>query len=247
MDKYIFIEGFSTDKVLEEKEEMLRRLPGYRVEKALKIKNKEAMAQSIVAGRLLVNAVSQKLCISEEETVRLLDSESHSVEDRRIVSGGSANMAPDNTIYYSISHSGEKVAIAISSDKIGVDIECKDDKNFRVTKRMFSEEEIEYIGDSQQRFRWIWTIKEAFLKCTGEGIVVPLNSFGERIFKYPDGEDNKIIEDIVEIKVYGKDICERRLSGEIISRGYEMAGRRYRFYTYDVSTEYAFTVCVDII
>ena len=51
MDKYIFIEGFSTDKVLEEKEEMLRRLPGYRVEKALKIKNKEAMAQSIVAGR----------------------------------------------------------------------------------------------------------------------------------------------------------------------------------------------------
>ena len=37
MDKYIFIEGFSTDKVLEEK--------------ALKIKNKEAMAQSIVTGR----------------------------------------------------------------------------------------------------------------------------------------------------------------------------------------------------
>ncbi|MCR5104707.1 MAG: hypothetical protein K6B68_09680 [Eubacterium sp.] len=132
MNKYIFIEGFSTDKVLEEKEEMLRRMPGYRVEKALKIKNKEAMAQSIVAGRLLVKTVSQKLCISEEESVRLLDSESHSVED------------------------------------------------------------------------------------------------------------------IIEIKVYGEEIFEKRLSGEIISRGYEMAGRRYQFYTYDVSTEYAFTVCVDI-
>ena len=82
-----------------------------------------------------------------------------------------------NIIYYSISHSGEYVAAAISDRSIGVDIEQKDDKDFKITNRMFTPEEIAYIGNDQRRFRDVWTTKEAFLKCTKEGLSVPLNSF----------------------------------------------------------------------
>ncbi|MBP3717896.1 MAG: 4'-phosphopantetheinyl transferase superfamily protein, partial [Eubacterium sp.] len=78
---------------------------------------------------------------------------------------------------YNISHSGEYVAVAVSDEVVGVDIECKKDNDFKVTKRCFEAEAIEYISGDQSRFRDVWTVKEAFLKCKGIGISVPLNSF----------------------------------------------------------------------
>ena len=78
---------------------------------------------------------------------------------------------------YNISHSGDYVAVAVSDEVVGVDIECKNDNDFKVTKRCFEAEAIEYISGDQSRFRDVWTVKEAFLKCKGIGISVPLNSF----------------------------------------------------------------------
>ena len=82
--------------------------------------------------------------------------------------------------YISISHSMNYAAAAVADSPIGIDVEEKSDKDFRVTKRVFSEPEKERVFSSDcpdDEFRKIWTEKEAYLKCTGEGITVPLQSF----------------------------------------------------------------------
>lgn len=126
--------------------------------------------------------------------------------------------AASQIVYFNISHSGDYVMAAVSDRPIGVDVEFKEDKDFRVTKRMFSDGEREYIGDNQKRFRDVWTVKEAFLKCTGDGIVVPLNSFTT-------------------------DYNRKRVQ-KIVSTGYKMENKEYYVRTERIDGEnYSFSVC----
>ncbi len=121
---------------------------------------------------------------------------------------------------FSISHSGEYVAVVVSDSRVGIDIEYKTDKDFKVTNRMFATEDIDYIGKEQKRFRDVWTVKEAFLKCTGEGISVPLSSFTT---DYSYIEENGI--------------------GSIVSRGYELKGDYYLRTVRLDEDAYSLTLC----
>ena len=78
--------------------------------------------------------------------------------------------------FFNISHSREFVCMAISQDKIGVDIE----KNSRfeyengklklaLAKRITSNDELFYITTSKD-LSLVWTLKESLLKCLGVGI-----------------------------------------------------------------------------
>ena len=250
----IFIDRFDTEKILREKSELLRLLPKYRVEKAQKFKNDNAMCESIAAGRLLVKAVAEFLESGfirseskykkpdkleyeniERLAITILESENHSEDDRIINFSGIDNIS-NKILYYNISHSGQYAVVAVSDNRIGIDVEYKDDKDFKITKRMFCEEEISYIGDSQDRFRQIWTIKEAFLKCTGKGIAVPLNSFTAQF-----NETDKIIDyNFIDNE---NDSMTPVTSGEIVSKGYELSGHRYHFDTFHNKKGYVLTVC----
>ena len=66
--------------------------------------------------------------------------------------------------------------LAVSDSEIGVDIECKTDPGRRVTERFFTEAEKSYVRNDDD-FRRIWTMKEAFIKCLGKGLSIPLRSF----------------------------------------------------------------------
>lgn len=71
---------------------------------------------------------------------------------------------------------------------IGFDVEEFRDHSLNVAKRCFCEGEYKYIinGDLEneiKRFFQIWTMKEAYLKATGTGISVPMNSFEVNPFK----------------------------------------------------------------
>lgn len=75
--------------------------------------------------------------------------------------------------FVSISHSGDMVAVALSSLPVGVDIEklgVRFDFN-RLASRFFADGELQYFLESPTEYRFleIWTKKEAYSKITGRG------------------------------------------------------------------------------
>ncbi len=74
-----------------------------------------------------------------------------------------------NERYISISHSKEDVLVGINKKPIGVDIEVIRPFEKKLIKRYFTPEEAEFI-DTEEKFFLVWTVKEAFLKLTGEGL-----------------------------------------------------------------------------
>ena len=76
--------------------------------------------------------------------------------------------------------------LAYGDVPLGVDIEqIRGKENLRVARRCFTEREYAYVSGqkevddslSAERFFYLWTMKESYLKLTGDGISVPLNSF----------------------------------------------------------------------
>ncbi|MDL2225113.1 4'-phosphopantetheinyl transferase superfamily protein [Eubacteriales bacterium OttesenSCG-928-M02] len=75
--------------------------------------------------------------------------------------------------HFNISHSGAVVVVAVSPHPVGVDVEMLRSPKDRVAQRMFSQEEYEgYLEatDKERRFFQLWTLKESYAKCLGEGI-----------------------------------------------------------------------------
>lgn len=89
--------------------------------------------------------------------------------------------------YISISHSNELAVCAISDTEIGIDIQVIQDRGTELAKRFFSEDENEFILKSLNPvmdFYRIWTMKESYVKMTGQGIS---RGFGNMsVFKVKD-------------------------------------------------------------
>ncbi len=86
-------------------------------------------------------------------------------------------------LYFNISHTRGFVACVLARREVGVDVEAADRRvNFRVADRFFAPEETEVVTaapyrDKARTFFRFWTLKEAFIKATGEGLARPLDSF----------------------------------------------------------------------
>lgn len=99
---------------------------------------------------------------------------------------------------FNISHSGDFVVCAIDNKPIGIDIEkIKHIEYKEIAESFFSSSEFEYIGkaDSEielNKFYEIWTLKESYIKCCGQGLSIPLKSFSIDKDKY---ENIKVIID----------------------------------------------------
>ena len=91
---------------------------------------------------------------------------------------------PDHSeIHFNWSHSGRMICLAISSTEIGVDVEKIRDARLAVANRFFTAQECRLIQGAApkaqgQIFTEIWTAKESFIKCTGEGLSRGLSTFG---------------------------------------------------------------------
>ncbi len=82
-------------------------------------------------------------------------------------------------IYFSLSHSGDFLALAVSDREIGIDIEKIREAKENLIRRVCSENEIKKIYSSENPdrvFTEIWTKKEAYLKALGTGIDRKLSS-----------------------------------------------------------------------
>ncbi len=84
-------------------------------------------------------------------------------------------------VYFNMSHSGKMVACAISDMEIGVDVEFNDPSiDLNIAKNYFFNEEYESIMKSDNPsddFFNYWVLKESYMKYTGLGFNLSLDSF----------------------------------------------------------------------
>lgn len=90
-------------------------------------------------------------------------------------------------VHFNISHSGDYVMCAVSTEEIGCDVEAVSEKtaerDLRIAERFFRKEEVQAIqnASSEQEKRELffryWTRKESFMKLTGLGMKLPMNAF----------------------------------------------------------------------
>ena len=84
-------------------------------------------------------------------------------------------------IYFNISHSGKIVCCAISDREVGVDVEYNDPEiDLTIAKNYFYNSEYENIMKSSlpsNEFFKYWVLKESYMKYTGLGFNLDLNSF----------------------------------------------------------------------
>lgn len=87
----------------------------------------------------------------------------------------------DTAVNFSVSHSENLIAFAISEKAVGIDLEHTSRKpNMRVAERFFTADEYNSIINSEnpdEEFYKIWTSKESYLKMIGTGLSKSLNSF----------------------------------------------------------------------
>lgn len=83
----------------------------------------------------------------------------------------------DYNLYFNLSDSNEVSALVISDKEVGIDIE-KITYNELIMKKYFNDVEKSLVMNSENKefeFTRIWTVKEAYLKCKGTGIIDRLN------------------------------------------------------------------------
>ena len=93
--------------------------------------------------------------------------------------------------YFNISHCPDMVAVAVSKVSVGVDVEGMRQIKYGTVQKCCSLEEFSYVIDRNvsepdnraylgkeevKRFIQLWTLKESFVKMTGEGLRNPVNT-----------------------------------------------------------------------
>lgn len=97
--------------------------------------------------------------------------------------GGKPYLVAQPDIHFSLSHSGKIAICAISSGETGCDVEEKKRFDMKIAERFFTREEYQQIvkqesdQEKQEMFSRLWTLKESFIKATGLGLRIPLDSF----------------------------------------------------------------------
>lgn len=86
-------------------------------------------------------------------------------------------------IHFNLSHSGDWLVCAINNQPVGVDVqEISPIDALSITKRYFTTEEQKYFINKNNDeilsiFYDLWCMKESYIKLTGQGLSLPLNSF----------------------------------------------------------------------
>ncbi len=97
-------------------------------------------------------------------------------------------------IYFNLSHSGDYVVCAIHNKEVGIDIEQLGRMKEKTANRFFHDDErkeldnCKEVSEKQKRLLTYWTLKESYMKATGMGLKIPLNSFVVKIVQTKDNQ-----------------------------------------------------------
>lgn len=102
-------------------------------------------------------------------------------------------------LQFNLSHSGQRVMCALSAFPVGCDVEKTGPAGPEIANRFFHKDEILALNACEtpearaDMFYRLWTLKESFIKCTGQGLRTPLSTFCVSL--RPDGPILSQVED----------------------------------------------------
>ena len=146
-------------------------LPESRREKVSRYRREEDQLRSLAAGALLL-----RLCRDEGLP--------ESMPDLRENEYGKPFFSEHPDVQFSLSHSGTKVLLAVSDRPVGCDVEKISEKPdpLSIARHFFAPGETWLLTEAEPDalvplFYRLWTLKESFVKETGRGLYLPLQSF----------------------------------------------------------------------
>ena len=83
-------------------------------------------------------------------------------------------------LFFNVSHAGDYVVGVLSDCEVGCDIEKNANAPLEVAEHYFYHSELAYIKAAKNKdkaFFTLWTLKESYMKMTGRGMRLPLDSF----------------------------------------------------------------------
>lgn len=151
-------------KVIETADDIVEEFSDCRRDKIKNKKQGKSRAQSISAGLLLKEVLFRY---------------GMDVKSERIGLHGKPEI---EGICFNLSHSEDMVLCAVSKKEVGCDIEKVKEVTPRLASRFFADEENCYLNGLAEEERngemiRIWTMKESYVKMTGEGIQFPFTDF----------------------------------------------------------------------
>ena len=191
----------TTDALTDEKlyEKAYSLIPEYRKTKADKMKMRENKLQTVTAGLLLNYAVGKWSIKTEERDYKTDENLYEKVDIISLIeannpyfdyeiaynSQGKPYFLSFREIFFNISHSSNYVVCAIGDKPVGIDIEGGRKGRQNLARRFFDRAESDWIeeAESDERFFRIWTLKEAYGKATGQGVLDILDKIVYRLEK----------------------------------------------------------------
>ena len=150
------LEGITAEQL----EEALASLPAWRREKALRFKHEQGRRECALAYHLLCKALKKVYGIEEQPHFSIGEH-------------GKPILAEHPEIHFNLSHCKKAVACVVSSEEVGVDVECIGRYNESLARHVLNDAEYSEVctsSDPQLLFTSYWTQKEAIVKLTGRGI-----------------------------------------------------------------------------
>lgn len=84
----------------------------------------------------------------------------------------------DSELHFNVSHSGEYLAIAISEQPVGIDIQETKTIKEGMYRKVVQPQEQQLIGKERQKdFLRLWSLKESFVKAVGKGLRISMKEY----------------------------------------------------------------------
>ena len=166
----------------EQLDELAKGLPEQQLQILSKMKNHRHRCEQVVAYFMLCYAIANNDSeIKRGETV-IRDYQNIGFEKQNTNPSlwtfgehGKPSIANYEGIHFNISHCNEAVAIAVSNNEVGIDVEGRRKFSETLLQRSFNDKEqtaVHSCNDQESEFARIWTRKEAWFKWTGTGILI---------------------------------------------------------------------------
>ncbi len=166
-DYKIFVREDLASISSEELEAAIAALPEWRRQKALRFKHEQGRKECACSYLLLCQALREVYGITEQPSFTIGE------HGKPELFFNSQLSTLNSQLFFNLSHCKNAIACAVSSQPIGIDVECIGRYSESLARHVLSPEEFAQVSsapDPQIPFTRLWTQKEAIVKLTGRGI-----------------------------------------------------------------------------